>query len=346
MPRLQRIISPGSLVHMVARFVDDQYRLSRQSERDEYLSRLGQAINAVDWLALGYGLMSSHLHLSLIAGHMPFEALARRCHPSFAQWLNRQQNRRGPLFSGRPDTFIVDILRAPKLLSYIHNNPVKAGLCFDAKGSRWTSHRAYVGLDAAPSWLSVDLGLRMCGLDSSRAGREQFNNLVCESHTDEWPINRTGLARHTKEARDALGSAVLLGYPHVEPESEEIAYPILADRVHPIRHKWTGSLISVLDFVAAQLCLNRKMVQSRGRTRERVKARRIVLLIAREGLGRGNTEICRVLGISPPAGLKLVRTADAPTRDYARQLAERFLGLEKVKKLQASPTHSRTMGDV
>jgi hypothetical protein len=326
---------------MVARFVDDQFRLSRLSERAEYLSRLGKAIGAVDWQALAYGLMSSHIHLSLIAGHMPFEALARRCHPYFARWLNRQQNRRGPLFSERPDTFTVDILQAPKLLAYIHNNPVKAGLCFDAKGSRWTSHRAYAGLEAAPPWLNVDLGLKMCGLDSSVAGRKQFHRLVQETHADDWPISRRGLARHSKEARDALGSAVLLGYPHVKPDSEEIAYPIQADKTHPIRHKWAGALISIVDFVAGQLCISRESVQSRGRTRKRVKARRIVLLISQKGLGRGLSEVCRVLGITPPAGLKLIRTADASTKRYARKLVGRFLNQEKVKKLKACSPSSR-----
>jgi hypothetical protein len=43
-----------------------------------------------------------------------------------------------------------------ELIRYVHNNPVRAGLVERASESGWSSHRAYLGLEACPPWLSTE----------------------------------------------------------------------------------------------------------------------------------------------------------------------------------------------
>ena len=335
MPHFKREIRPGNLVHMIARFVNNEQRLRHHSERTEYLSMLGRALTKIDWSLIGYALMSTHIHLSFFAGFAPFDRLARMIHPAFSRWLNRRQHKRGPLLSERPTTYTIDVLNTPRLIAYLHNNPVRAGLCVDANSSSWTSHRAYSGIEQPPPGLQVDLGLKVCGLDSSSAGRAQFNKLVNISlnEGDSWALSVGELSEHRREARDALGSAVLLGYPHLSSgDIDEAAYPVLSEQGLPVHTKWSGGLQSLVDYISSCRGMTPKLVQSKDRTRTAVNARRIILLIALKALGRGLSETCRSLGITPAAGLKLIRTSSPKTLEEAEMLLPGFLQMEKVKR--------------
>jgi len=66
---------------------------------------------------------------------------------------------------------------AAALLAYVHNNPVRAGGVADPSVSVWTSHRAYVTLEAAPPWLDVERGLRLAGFSATRAGRQRLSRI-------------------------------------------------------------------------------------------------------------------------------------------------------------------------
>jgi hypothetical protein len=60
-------------------------------------------------MRFSYAVMSSHIHLLLVAGTSTFDFLIRRAHSGFARWLNRRQGRLGPVFAQRPDTIDVDL---------------------------------------------------------------------------------------------------------------------------------------------------------------------------------------------------------------------------------------------
>jgi hypothetical protein len=104
MARYLRMIPAGSLVHVIVRFVNREFRICDAADRREYLRRLGDAVQRSDWRALAYGVMSSHGHLSMLAGLDPFERFSRPLHGGFATWLNARQKRLGPVFADRPKT--------------------------------------------------------------------------------------------------------------------------------------------------------------------------------------------------------------------------------------------------
>ena len=54
----------------------------------------------------------------------------------------------------------------PRLINYIHRNPVRAGVAATTAETSWTSHRAYLGIRHRPSWLDVELGLQLSGFGS------------------------------------------------------------------------------------------------------------------------------------------------------------------------------------
>jgi hypothetical protein len=59
-----------------------------------------------------------------------------------------------------------------ELIRYVHNNPVRAGIARHARGSDWSSHRAYLGRAPAPDWLRMGYVLQRFGRDPRRAARE------------------------------------------------------------------------------------------------------------------------------------------------------------------------------
>jgi hypothetical protein len=116
-----------------------------------------------DWKCIAYCLMSHRLDLAMIAGEQPLESWAKRVNPPFAHWLNRQRRRLGPIFAHRPISLEASADEALEVVAHVHNRPVRARIVTSAGDVSWSSHRAYLGRVAAPSWLHVARGLELVG---------------------------------------------------------------------------------------------------------------------------------------------------------------------------------------
>ena len=93
MPRYARLHAPGALVHMIARFVNKEYRLVGEQEREALLERLPGALSRGDWTLHAYALMSNHVHLALLAGDAPrsWDLLGGRSMHVVILWFGHEQ---------------------------------------------------------------------------------------------------------------------------------------------------------------------------------------------------------------------------------------------------------------
>jgi len=212
MPRTPRSIVPGLVYHLISRFVDREWFISHERERRHYLELFGRAVSKSDWRCIGYGVMSNHLHHSVVAGEQSLASWIRRVHAPFADFMNKEHDRIGPLFVRGPRALETPAPDVARLVAYIHNNPVRANVTATAATSGWTSHRAYLGLDAAPTWLDVELGLRLCGFADAHA----FDEFVKLHPTDparealergEIEIDQSALFREAIERRQDRSKA-------------------------------------------------------------------------------------------------------------------------------------------
>lgn len=169
MPRAPRCLVPGATYHLISRFVDREWFINQEEERDYYLRLLGRAIERSDWRLMAYAVMSNHIHLAAVVGQHKLDTWIRGVHSPFADTMNRTYGRIGGMFVRGPKAKFVEAEAVGSLIAYIHNNPVRAGLCDSAAGSRWTSHRAYVGASTRPAWLDVEEGMRRAGFADRRA---------------------------------------------------------------------------------------------------------------------------------------------------------------------------------
>jgi hypothetical protein len=199
--------------------------------------------------------MSSHTHLATIARTNPASTWVRPLHIGMAQWINSRRRKRGERVLGSVygDRF-TDIVFEPRftsiLLAYIHNNPCRASIVTSPEISNWTSHRAYRGLEPAPSWLNIEMGLEWSGFDFTDLGRRQFHEFVGARRSD--PKNPSFSGRDSIAVRTNIreytdsplkpATAIISG-SHIE-------YPSVVSPDTPHRSAWHGSTEQVAMVVA------------------------------------------------------------------------------------------------
>jgi putative transposase len=295
----------GLVHHVISRFVDKRWLIVDDADRSKYLDYLGRALSASDWRCLAFAIMSSHLHLAMIAGATAPERWMRRVNPPFASWLNRRHELLGPAFAKRPDMWIVPDANVGRLLSYIHNNPVRAGVVKAARDSSWTSHQAYIGLARSPAWLHVDAGLSYAGSPAAL-----FDEYV-EAGGDV--ALTTPLQGVHREARKR--GAIELGTPIV---GEVTKVPLVIRAGTHVR----PTLPAVIDAMCA--ALGTDIVALRSRKLESIDARASVVRCATE-MGFSRSHVAATLGFSASSGSRLaLRSLGGLERAAIELVQQRF----------------------
>jgi putative transposase len=137
MPRTPRCQLQEGIHHVTARgipiFVTDLDHL-------DFLSLLQSVVREMAWLCHAYCLLGTHYHLVVDA---PLERLSpgmRRLNGTYARRFNRRHGRRGHLFESRYAAWRVhDDRHLSATLTYVLDNPVRAGLCSSAQDWPWSN---------------------------------------------------------------------------------------------------------------------------------------------------------------------------------------------------------------
>lgn len=305
MPRMARYNVPGVVYHLITRFVDRAWFLTDDEERATYLRFLANALVTSDWRCIAYALMSNHIHLAFIAGVDRMATWLKRVHSPFAHWMNKRHGRLGPVLAHRPKDYAVLPQDEAKLIAYIHNNPVRAGVVTRASESTWTSHRAYAGLVEAPSWLHVDDGLRRMGLESGEVDAWIDLTPGSAERPDVRRIHREARRRGALEVATPLFDGQRTTVPLV-------ARPFAHVRVDP-RH--------LIQEIAELTALPETAICSRRRSPELLMARTVASHSGRL-LGLTSSDIAAALGVSDQAVSNYRQRA---LTAFAKEVIERVL---------------------
>lgn len=164
----------------------------------------------------GYALMGNHYHLMLEVPRGNLSDVLAWLNGELARKMNAANGWDGPLFRGRFRNRVVqDEPYWRHLLLYNHLNPVRAGRARHPDDSTWTSHRAYAGLDPAPSWLFRDELLELFGSEAQY--REEIGALTDGRATLPAELCEELLWR----SPDTAGSALVRVPATVSPLSED-----------------------------------------------------------------------------------------------------------------------------
>lgn len=101
--------------------------------------------------------MTNHVHVVAMPAAASSMAHAfRHAHGRFSQFWNTQQNRTGHLWQNRYYSCPVEEAAVCKVMAYVENNPVRAGMVECAEDFEWSSARAHLGGVIASPMLDME----------------------------------------------------------------------------------------------------------------------------------------------------------------------------------------------
>lgn len=181
MPRPLRIEYEGAIYHVTVRGNGRQKLFLSDADRGALCRRLKESVKSYGVRLYLYCLMDTHFHLVVETPRANLQRFMQSVLTSYTAGFNSRHRRCGHVTQGRYGARLVagnDYLL--KLSRYVHLNPVHvkgwedrtlAERVAELREHRWSSYRAYVGLDAQEEWVSYGPMLGLVVGEASRVGR-------------------------------------------------------------------------------------------------------------------------------------------------------------------------------
>jgi putative transposase len=139
MPRLPRSALDDGFFHVTARAVDGDVLFRDDVDRLDFIEQLARNVRALLWVCHAYCLMTTHYHLLLETSRESLSQGMHRLNGLYAQRFNARHDRRGHVFEGRFQAYVIDSEEhLAAAVQYVLNNPVQAGLCESANQWPWS----------------------------------------------------------------------------------------------------------------------------------------------------------------------------------------------------------------
>jgi REP element-mobilizing transposase RayT len=203
MPRKPRIDFKGAWHHVMHRGARRAPIFTKDEHCLLFLDCIKTAVEETELEIHAYSLMPNHYHLLTRSRHGNLSNAMRKLNALYTQRLNLIHRWDGPVFRGRFHSQPVkDETKLPYIMAYIHLNPLRANLVTRLQSECWTSHRAYIGRDQKPEWLTTRYFLDLFD------GPEHLNEYVLALHRKSrpWPDEMSleyGWIRFTEDERKA-----------------------------------------------------------------------------------------------------------------------------------------------
>ncbi len=144
MPRQAREKSKSGIYHVMVRGINKQTIFEDDEDRMRFLHTLYKYKKKCQFELYGYCLMDNHIHLLLKEKDIALSDIIKRISSSYVYWYNAKYDRCGHLFQARFRSENVETTSYfLRVLRYIHQNPLKAGLARGVFSSKWTSIHEY-----------------------------------------------------------------------------------------------------------------------------------------------------------------------------------------------------------
>lgn len=144
MPTIFRHPSSYNIYHVILRSTSGQRIFEDDEDFRKFLYILHDYQAECDFRLIAYCIMHTHVHLLVIPGKIPLGRIILRISPRFVQWYNAKYHRSGNLFRSSYFSRPVNSIRQLfTVVRYIHQNPVKAGMCSSPYDYKYSSFNDY-----------------------------------------------------------------------------------------------------------------------------------------------------------------------------------------------------------
>jgi len=171
------------------RSINKQQIFFDNEDYEKFVNILCECKAISEYQIYAYCLMGNHIHLLIKPVKESLETVFKRISGRFVYWYNTKYQRTGHLFQDRfkseaveDDAYLLTVVR------YIHQNPVKAGVCKNCDDYKYSSYKAYYGQS---DFVDVELIESLM----SESQYKEFHNLlgteVCLELDDNKPVKVT-----------------------------------------------------------------------------------------------------------------------------------------------------------
>jgi len=177
MARKVRAEVEGGLYHVMTRGNNRRRIFNCSFDYEKFLTLLATQKRKLPFFLYAYCLMPNHVHLAIERQSDAIGCIMQRVLTGYSQYYNRRYRRSGHLLQGRYKATLCQSDRyLAELVRYIHLNPVRAKMVGRPEQYKYSSHRAYLGLEP-PGVLDVDPVLRHFGTRKESA-RDAYRSFV------------------------------------------------------------------------------------------------------------------------------------------------------------------------
>lgn len=208
MPRQARKKSEAGIYHIMLRGINQQQIFEDDNDSDKFVQVLKDCKEISGFKLFAYCLMGNHIHLLIKPENEPLEQIFRRIGSRYVYWYNIKYQRVGHLFQDRyksepvdTDEYFFTVIR------YIHQNPVKAGLCKQNKDWKYSSYNEYIN---KPYLIDSDFVFEMISKEDFIKFNEETVNDICLD------VNTSSTIRLT----DEQAKAIILKYSKCDSASK------------------------------------------------------------------------------------------------------------------------------
>lgn len=335
MPRSARLDAPGVLHHIMIRGIERRKISLNGKDYEDFLERLATLLPQTKTACYAWALLPNHAHFLFCTGAVPLARLMRRLLTGYAVSFNRRHKRHGHLFQNRYKSIICQedaYLR--ELVRYIHLNPVRTGIVADVRelnGYPYSGHSALMGRMERP-WQDVGYVLGYFG-KTVRIARKTYAAYVEEGIEQgrREELTGGGLIRSLggwSEAKKLRGK----GRDHVMSDERILGDTDFVDSVlsqareeYERRYelKRRGYDLERIARRVAEICgMEENEVFSKGRQKNKVKAKSLLCYWAVKEAGISLRTLAKRLGISSPGVGYAVERGEAIVRENQFELIQ------------------------
>ena len=326
MPRLARLDAPGVLHHVMGRGIEKKRIFYSDEDRNDFLGRLELLAKDGAMEIYAWVLMPNHFHLLCKTKKLPLATIMRRLLTGYVVNFNKRHKRYGHLFQNRYKSIVCqENVYLKELVRYIHLNLLRADIVKNIKDlnrNPWSGHSALTG----------------------KIKRKWQNTKYVLSFFDGSGDSRKNYLQYVKDGIDQGRRPELVGGGLIRSMGSWSA--VLAIRRSGVKEEYDQRILGDGDFVkqvisglddlvkknlrlsgqridmkalAAKVAEKYNVsigeLQSGGRRRAVVQARRAMSWIGVRELGYSGADVARYLGVTNSCVTRLISAGQAPDID-------------------------------
>jgi len=174
MPRKARLFLPRATYHVYCRVARGEFVFDDVNEAAEFVDTARRIRDLDGWKILAWCLMGNHYHLVVTTDTVPLWRSMARLQGRVSRGFNKRRRYLGRLWQSRYKARLIDSQEYFfQVVSYVHLNPVAAGVVDDPADYVQSGHREILGL-CSPRLVDLPAVLFGYGSEAAAKARKEY----------------------------------------------------------------------------------------------------------------------------------------------------------------------------